>query len=491
MKRLFLLSTLVLILFGDLFSQEYLGLFSNGDGNATGSGVAYSVGPISFDLKTSSGLTAPAQPLSVSAAYSNQQYTNININDVASFTQVHDAMMFGTQSNNNNKLLNINQQYVWFYDVGSPSTSFYNALPGGPTMSPFEHYAFEQYISVEGLDIAGSPTSGTYYMGDITYTFSEVVENPILHVTGLGGFFSSDINGTQLFSVRYRLKQENGATGLTQLAGTSRLSVVGNDISNNYNQDAFDTPPTENNPNNNGGSSLDDAGTGSIQVNGAFQSVTFEIWMDGKVTNVAWTTREIDGPTQQKYSGDRFNTSWSLSPESILPVELLSFTAEKSGSTSLLNWSTAAEIDFDHFEVERSGDGRTFETIGVVESKGSNSVYSFVDRLPIIGVNYYRLKMLDIDGEFEYSVVRTVTFDKDLRGIKIYPNPTTDKVYLERVPEGSEISVLAIDGRLINKFKIESTVRQEVSLKGNEAGVYLIEISNKGVTNHHPIILVK
>jgi hypothetical protein len=491
MKRLILLFTLTLLMLGESYSQEYLGLFAGGDGGANGFGISYEVGPINFELKTSAGLTAPPAPLSVTAAYSNQQYININIADTDNFSGIHDAMLFGSMSNNLNKILELEDQYVRYRNVASPDPTYYSALPGGPTMSTSEHHAFEQYVSVEGLDLAGAPTSGTYYMGDITYTFSEVVENPILHVTGLGGFFSSDINGTQLFSVRYRLVTGSGATGLNKLSGTSRLDVIGNDISNNYSQDAFDTPPTENDPNNNGGSAANDAGTGSIEVTGAFQSVTFEVWMDGKVSDVAWTTREVDGPTQQKYSGDRFNTSWSLSPESILPVELLSFTAEKSGSTSLLNWSTAAEIDFDHFEVERSADGRTFETIGVVDAKGSNSVYSFVDRLPIIGLNYYRLKMLDIDGEFEYSVVRTVTFDKDLRGIKIYPNPTTDKVYLERVPEGSEISVLAIDGRLIRKFQIESTVRQEVSLKGNEAGVYLIEISNKGVTNHHPIILVK
>lgn len=96
-----------------------------------------------------------------------------------------------------------------------------------------------------------------------------------------------------------------------------------------------------------------------------------------------------------------------------VPVKLSSFTAEKVNTTTLLQWSTATEINSKNFEVQRSADGKEFKTIGVVQAKGNSTNqtnYSFTDAVPINGINYYRLKQVDVNGKFEYTNIIQVNF---------------------------------------------------------------------------------
>ena len=101
---------------------------------------------------------------------------------------------------------------------------------------------------------------------------------------------------------------------------------------------------------------------------------------------------------------DNFKANYT----SILPVELLSFNGVKEKGGNVLSWSTASEINNDHFELERSYDGNSFESIYSVEGKGSYngiSNYAFYDNTFEKGVIYYRLKQVDNDGTTTYSKV--------------------------------------------------------------------------------------
>lgn len=97
----------------------------------------------------------------------------------------------------------------------------------------------------------------------------------------------------------------------------------------------------------------------------------------------------------------------------IVPVTMLKFTAVQKGNNSLLQWQTATEINSDHFEVERSTDGRNFIIIGTVRANGFTSSiidYQLTDYSPEMGMNYYRLKIVDRDGLFQYSEIAIVNF---------------------------------------------------------------------------------
>jgi hypothetical protein len=89
-----------------------------------------------------------------------------------------------------------------------------------------------------------------------------------------------------------------------------------------------------------------------------------------------------------------------------LPVELVEFKARLQDQKILLEWSTAAEINNEYFTLERSKDGRNYQTVAVVAGAGNTrelSRYNFSDRTPLPGLSYYRLKQTDYDGASRYS----------------------------------------------------------------------------------------
>jgi surface protein len=127
-----------------------------------------------------------------------------------------------------------------------------------------------------------------------------------------------------------------------------------------------------------------------------------------------------------------------------LPVTLVSFSGQKnSENQNVLKWTTVSEKDFDHFEVQRSADARSFEKIGVVYGKTTGTThpstlveYSFTDR-PTGFTNYYRLKMIDraangLDGSFAYSRILSIKNEGAQTVVgSFYPNPSSGIVSVD------------------------------------------------------------
>lgn len=110
----------------------------------------------------------------------------------------------------------------------------------------------------------------------------------------------------------------------------------------------------------------------------------------------------------------------------ILPVELLSWTADQLDHAVRLSWSTGAERNNDSFIIERSADGSLWSAIGEVAGSGNNTAlihYDWDDLAPLAGLNYYRLRQVDTDGSVTLSHViavdRSTLADRPL----IHPNP--------------------------------------------------------------------
>jgi hypothetical protein len=114
-------------------------------------------------------------------------------------------------------------------------------------------------------------------------------------------------------------------------------------------------------------------------------------------------------------------------------VKLIDFTgANVNNQYSQLNWTTASENNFDHFEIEHSVSNTNFTKIGAVNGVGDSQFqqyYAFADNVPAEGANYYRLKMVGKNGSFSYSNIVIVNFS--LAVIEIYPNPATNLIYLK------------------------------------------------------------
>ena len=169
-------------------------------------------------------------------------------------------------------------------------------------------------------------------------------------------------------------------------------------------------------------------------------------------------------------------------PSAILPLTLLSFDAEKKGGKVETKWQTEQEVNTDYFDVERSTNGVNFVSIGQVKATGlkQKSNYAFTDNTPPQSNSlYYRLKMFDKDGTFEYSKVKSISSKASKGDIKIYPNPisNTIKAELTSIVSGD------IDISIVDAFgKVVLTSKQKISEGSNTlnldcphlaAGMYL------------------
>ncbi len=172
-----------------------------------------------------------------------------------------------------------------------------------------------------------------------------------------------------------------------------------------------------------------------------------------------------------------------------LPVTYKSFEATKENRTAVLNWATASEQNNLGFNIERSTDGRQFTSIGWVATKAEqgNSTtslsYRFIDKNPFPGKNYYRLQQKDVDGKFNYSIIRSVDFN-NATAFQCYPNPTADLLNIEHKSDAAgtiQVRIVDITSRLVHQeeIKVQKGFNKNViRLSGLPQGVYQMIISN-------------
>ncbi len=216
---------------------------------------------------------------------------------------------------------------------------------------------------------------------------------------------------------------------------------------------------------------------------------------------VLGTTNGTDNPTVGAFSPppagvpnyvylDIPARSYAIFLESgFLPVELVSFDVYRKESEARLEWATASEEGFQAFEVERSRDGRVFQRIGQVAGKGQGGAgasYAFTDQgLWQAGLYYYRLKMVDEDGSFEYSPIRTVEVEAPVQALWAFPNPTAGEVALqwEGAADGAgTLKVYSLLGELLLQERLEmnrGANRHTLRLSGLQAGTYLVQIQGE------------
>ena len=179
-------------------------------------------------------------------------------------------------------------------------------------------------------------------------------------------------------------------------------------------------------------------------------------------------------------------------------VELKSFEATKVGAANLLSWITEREYASKGFDIERKVGDRPWEPIGFVNSLApggystADLIYSHTDYINLKESIQYRLKLIDLTDNFEYSEVRIVKNDAS-KAITIFPNPTTDNVNIAFADQESPYTVRLYheDGRLINKWH---NCRSVLTIANLKPGIYIIKIDEqktKGVTIHKAIVLNK
>lgn len=193
-------------------------------------------------------------------------------------------------------------------------------------------------------------------------------------------------------------------------------------------------------------------------------------------------------------SGSGYDLSFSGTATldcSVLPVELTDFNVDyiPEYDETDVYWITASERDLDRFEVERSTDGDNYEVIAKVPAAGNTDYetdYLFVDQDPNVGVNYYRLNQIDVDGASKYSEVRAVNILDDFYDMmSVFPNPTTGKtemIFNSYSPGDANLIVTSADGKVIVNTVIDVVKggnKATLDLSGQQEGVYLITINTR------------
>ncbi len=171
---------------------------------------------------------------------------------------------------------------------------------------------------------------------------------------------------------------------------------------------------------------------------------------------------------------------------STLPVLFNSFYATKSNNNVVLNWSTAMEYNNKNFEVQRSFDGSNWSVIAVMLGAGnSNNIlqYSYTDKNMSAAIAYYRIRQVDIDGKFEYSIVKTIRTIETTPATKIYASGNTVNIeFNQDVKNPVTVRIMDMNGRIIaQKDNQQASYRITMNLNNHVAGMYLVQLNdNKG-----------
>lgn len=172
-----------------------------------------------------------------------------------------------------------------------------------------------------------------------------------------------------------------------------------------------------------------------------------------------------------------------------LPVDLINFRAAPGVNSVDLSWRTANEKAFSHFDLQRSIDAKEFMKITSV--KGANTgFYSYSDTKPNEGVNYYRLKMVDLDGSSSLSRIIQVNYKADDKYL-IVENPATKSSFnVMTNTVNPEIQLLSITGTSLQiSVARVATGRYVVKTPGATSGLYILKVNSQGRTMTKKIII--
>ncbi|MFL5746903.1 MAG: T9SS type A sorting domain-containing protein, partial [Niastella sp.] len=176
-----------------------------------------------------------------------------------------------------------------------------------------------------------------------------------------------------------------------------------------------------------------------------------------------------------------FSEFWlsSVPPPNALPMVLGAFTATNNKNTALLEWLTYSESNTSQFVIERSTNGTNYIPAGTLAASGSSSSlknYRFTDYHPEPGKNYYRIRLIDIDGKFSYSPTRIVTFADNNFTVDIKPNPVTQgTVFINSTANCNRIELRDGTGRLIRSVAVNG-MQTQLPVQHLTKGLYFLTV---------------
>lgn len=181
----------------------------------------------------------------------------------------------------------------------------------------------------------------------------------------------------------------------------------------------------------------------------------------------------------------------------LLPVEWGMFAGEQTQRNIQLDWETFEQINFDHFEVQHSTDGKRYSPVGKVTGPTNTQAtqqYAFTHERPEPGANYYRLRQVDLDGAVHYSKRIEVNFElNSASAFAFYPNPVQDRLFIginevQQRATQVQIHLYDLSGRLLSEQVRELMPYQNETFAETQelpSGAYLVKVSWMGRAYYH------
>jgi hypothetical protein len=190
-----------------------------------------------------------------------------------------------------------------------------------------------------------------------------------------------------------------------------------------------------------------------------------------------------------EFSINSFSTFFVDGGISALPLEFVSFNAEKQNGKIVLNWTVVQDATIAIFEIQRSHDGISFVPAGEKNPRdhlsgiNGNWQYVFTDATPAPGTVFYRIKMKDVNGKQVYSKVAAVTADAtNARTPRVYPNPVSRYLVIQ-MPASMPVASISLfngAGTAVKQLRRQSIPNgvYTMDLQNQPAGVYLLQVSD-------------
>ena len=178
--------------------------------------------------------------------------------------------------------------------------------------------------------------------------------------------------------------------------------------------------------------------------------------------------------TPYAFSDIQVDSTWKAQCPIVLPLQLLQFQGSKHNNAVDLSWTTTQEINTSYFDVERGSDGIHFNKIATLPTNNTPSVnnYYYTDQNPL-STNFYRLKMVDIDGSFKYSSVLKINLDGALK-FDVFPNPANSSITVSGISENQIVKLLSSDGKLLLQKRV-SGESMTMDISKYSPGLYILQ----------------
>jgi hypothetical protein len=222
-------------------------------------------------------------------------------------------------------------------------------------------------------------------------------------------------------------------------------------------------------------------------INNVESSTGFEDLVVGDIVRLDGLTIGLDNADSYAGSSGFLCADWGIGiSDDLAVVQTLPVTwsqptiVEIKNNKSIISFSTAQQINNSHFEIKHSQDGRQYQSIGKIEGEGNTTAetaYEYIHETPVNGINYYRVKQVDYDGEYSYSTVASVVFRSG--EIAVYPNPVMGQLYMSS-PSVSRVVIYNHLGQQVGDYHLVEGANV-VDMTQMESGLYLLKFDDGAV----------